>query len=148
MNVQNAHSMKTISLQPVSAVLLLAGAAAVVAWAVAGPMAVSPTLAWLLVGAPLVEEVVFRAGLQESLLRVLPQRLPRHGAGWALVLTAAAFAGAHLLVRPGWMSAATLLPALAIGLVYGRTRRLAPCVALHAAFNLLGAAVFGFPVTP
>jgi membrane protease YdiL (CAAX protease family) len=101
-------------------------------------------LAWLILGAPLVEEVIFRLGLQESLLR----RLPARHAWAANLLTALAFAGAHLLVRPGWLAAATLLPALAIGWTYGRQRRLAPCVLWHALFNLAGAAVLGLPFTP
>ena len=129
-------------LSGLAAACAVAVAVAVAAAAAAG--ALPWPLVWLLVGAPLVEEVIFRLGVQETLLR----RLPASRAGWATLLTAAAFAGAHLLVRPGWMAAATVLPALAIGLLYGRTRRLAPCVLWHALFNLAGAALFGLPSTP
>lgn len=82
----------------------------------------------LLLVAPLAEEIVFRAGLQQALL----QRLAPHAANLA---TAIVFAAAHLALAPGLPAALTLLPALALGAVYGRTRRLAPCVAGHALFN-------------
>ena len=81
--------------------------------------------------APALEETVFRAGLQELLLR--------RGAPAALsvLLTAAAFAAAHALWRPGPWAWATGGPALLLGGVYLRTRRLGPCIALHALFNAL-----------
>jgi membrane protease YdiL (CAAX protease family) len=101
-------------------------------------------LVWLLALAPLVEEVIFRLGLQEALLR----RLPARRAWIANLATALVFAAAHVLLRPGWMAAATLLPALVLGVIYGRSRRLAPCVLWHALFNLAGLALFGFPPTP
>lgn len=83
----------------------------------------------LLIAAPVLEESLFRAGLHEALLR--------HGrAAWlANVLTAAAFGAAHVAVRGDAAAFAVALPALAIGLVYSRWRRLRWCVALHAAMN-------------
>jgi membrane protease YdiL (CAAX protease family) len=85
----------------------------------------------LLLLAPAVEEVAFRAGLHEALLR--------HKASPALAnaAVAVAFALAHLATRPLPAAAALMLPALAIGWVYQRTRRVAPCVALHAVMNAL-----------
>lgn len=81
--------------------------------------------------APVLEETVFRAGLQETLLR-------RGAAGvWSVLFTAAAFAAAHALWRPGPWAWATGGPALLLGWVYLRTRRLWPCIALHALFNAL-----------
>lgn len=83
----------------------------------------------LLVLAPVLEETVFRLGLHETLLR----------RGWRLwganATVAAAFGLAHALVQ-GAPGAWAALPALLIGLSYGRNRRLAPCVILHAAMNL------------
>jgi membrane protease YdiL (CAAX protease family) len=130
-------------LPPHTAPVLLT-AFVLLAAAVAADLARPWTLAWLLLGAPLVEEVSFRLGLQESLLR----RLPADQAWAANLITALAFAGAHLLVRPGWLAAATVLPALLIGHSYGRTRRLLPCVLWHALFNLAGAGMFGLQPTP
>jgi membrane protease YdiL (CAAX protease family) len=85
----------------------------------------------LLVLAPLLEEVVFRGGLQETLLR------RGTGAGQANLLTAAAFSAAHSAAGAGAAVAiATLLPALAIGAVYGRQQQLRWCIALHMLMNL------------
>ena len=47
------------------------------------------------------------------------------------------FRSAHALWRPGPWAWATALPALLLGGVYLRTRRLWPCIALHALFNAL-----------
>lgn len=86
---------------------------------------------WLtgLVLAPVLEEVVFRHGLQAALL----QRVRR--VGWANVLTACAFGLAHVVVQQRLAALWVVLPALAIGVLYQRTGRLAPCIALHAAMN-------------
>lgn len=83
----------------------------------------------LVVAAPLLEELVFRCGLQELLLvRVSPAA--------ANACTAAAFAVAHGLTRSWSLAAAVLPAALALGWLYQRERRLAPCVAAHAAMNV------------
>jgi hypothetical protein len=107
--------------------------------AVIGTLALPPLAPWLwpLLGAPFVEEIVFRCGLQSWLIeRLGADRCPRRAA-LANAATALAFAAAHLAVRPGVLAAATLLPALLLGAVYQRTRRVRHCVALHAAFNAL-----------
>jgi membrane protease YdiL (CAAX protease family) len=93
------------------------------------------TWAMPLLIAPVLEEVVFRTGLHETLLRFAATRGVRRP--WPAALTAVAFAAAHLAVRPTLDSALTVVPALAIGVVYERRRRLLPCVALHAIFNAL-----------
>lgn len=85
----------------------------------------------LLVLAPLLEEAVFRAGLQDRLLR-------RARPVWhANLLTALAFGLAHAALRGDPWAFAVALPALLIGRVYERTRQLRLCVALHAAMNAL-----------
>jgi hypothetical protein len=91
---------------------------------------------WLLLVAfaPVVEETVFRAGLQETLLRRLPTRRAP-GALGVNVVTALAFAAAHVALHPGVLAGLTGLPALLIGRVYQQHRRLAPCIALHALCN-------------
>lgn len=96
-------------------------------------------LAMVLVLAPLLEETVFRAGLQEALLRHW-SRTP-----WlANAASAAAFGLAHALVRADAAAFAVALPALLIGAVYQRTGRLRQCVVLHAAMN---AAWLGWSMT-
>jgi len=88
-----------------------------------------------------LEELVFRAGLQEALLRAA-YPLPLCN-----VITAICFAVAHGLTR-SWVIAAAVIPtALLIGWMYGRQRRLWPCVLTHASLNLAwwGVLVTGVP---
>ena len=115
-----------------------------VAIACAAPLLIAATLApapaaarWalLLVYAPVAEEIVFRAGLQETLLRRLERW--RTGAFTANLVTALAFAAAHVALHPSGLAPLTLLPALLVGRLYQQRRRVAPCVALHAGFNAL-----------
>jgi membrane protease YdiL (CAAX protease family) len=81
--------------------------------------------------APIMEECLFRAGLQEWLLR------RRLSPGYANVTTALAFTLAHGLARgveP--LTVAVLIPALALGWVYGRFGSLRLCIALHMSMNM------------
>ncbi len=117
---------------PAPRVLLAAGATGVAlatAAAGAGAVSVSTWLLWVLL-VPLLEETVFRLGLQEALLR---QGLPPWLANGC---TALCFTACHVLLRgAGWASWAVLGPALLLGVVYGRGRQLRGCVALHALMN-------------
>ncbi len=92
--------------------------------------------AWLILVAPLLEEIVFRGGLQSALLRHVDAN-DAAGLMRANALTALAFGAAHLLTRPSWLAAATVLPALVIGWAYQRHRSVAVCVGLHALFNAI-----------
>lgn len=89
-----------------------------------------------IVFAPLFEETVFRLGVHDA----LSMRLPADKLRFAPALTALAFASLHLLLAPGiraWpLALATAIPAWWIGTLYEGRRRLGPCVAWHAAFNL------------
>lgn len=114
---------------PGAALALLA--LAIAAMAVHGGGVAAERIVVLLLVAPLAEEVVFRAGLHEALLRrALPANL-------ANAATALAFAVAHAVVRGDVAALAVVLPALLIGAVYQRTRRVRHCVLLHAAMNAL-----------
>ncbi|HUD32909.1 MAG TPA: JDVT-CTERM system glutamic-type intramembrane protease, partial [Variovorax sp.] len=84
----------------------------------------------VLLVAPLLEEAVFRAGLQEALLRRWQVR-----PCLANVVTACVFAVAHMISRGDASAFSVALPALLIGEVYRRTGRLRWCMALHAAMN-------------
>ena len=86
--------------------------------------------------APLLEEIVFRRGVQDAFVaRLRPAR-----SAWAPWLTAALFAIAHMALVPDAAdlprAAATFVPALLVGLAYRRGGSLVPCVTLHAACNL------------
>lgn len=93
---------------------------------------------WSLIGAPVVEEIVFRAGLHESLLRAFDATAAPMPRWVANVVCAVTFASLHLLAYPGLTGLATFAPALAIGALYERQRRVWPCIALHALFNVIG----------
>lgn len=117
--------------------------------ALATAVAVLPLVgphAWWLCGAPLAEELVFRAGLQSGLRRRLSSRLPDPvAAALAVLLAALAFAAAH--AAAGHLAGVwTLVPGLALGAVYERTGRLAPCVMLHAACNAFWLAIGPLPL--
>ena len=88
-------------------------------------------VAMLLVVAPLTEETLLRAGLHDALLR--------SGAapGNAVLMSAGVFAATHALVRDDMSAFAVVLPALVIGALYQRKRRLRYCVLLHAVMNAL-----------
>ena len=84
-----------------------------------------------LVAAPLLEEIVFRWGVQDALSARLAPAAP--------LLAALLFAAAHVALAGAAdapRAAATLLPAWWIGVLYRRERALGACVAWHAAFNL------------
>ena len=106
--------------------LAIAGAALAAASAQPWPLLVALLLA------PMLEETVFRAGLQDGLLHagVTPWQ--------ANVLTALAFTMAHvLLLGASAQTALVLLPALLVGAAYNRWCRLRLCIALHMAMNAL-----------
>lgn len=108
---------------------------------------VAPLLSLLLI-APVTEELVFRAGLQEQLLRL------GCGSWLALSTTAAVFALLHAITRSKPQALAVFGPALLIGWCYSRQRGrgLERCIALHGAMNLAwwllaGTAVRHLPTT-
>jgi membrane protease YdiL (CAAX protease family) len=115
---------RTVALLTYAALALLAAAA------------LPARLVTLLLIAPVLEEIVFRAGLQEALQRSLG---PRTGAARAAtVLSAGAFAAAHWVAHPGLLAGLTFVPALLIGHLYQTQRRLPPCIAAHSLCNGLG----------
>lgn len=112
-----------------------------------GGLAVKPTdlasLLWLLLAAPLLEELALRPLLQEGLARQIRAwgwRAAR-AERWALVVVCLVFVLAHALRLPAqapwWWPLAWLLPGWALGHVWAWRKRVADCVALHAHFNLV-----------
>lgn len=83
--------------------------------------------------APVLEEIVFRGGLQEGLLRVFPSAR----CGTANLLTSLAFALVHVLCWQTWRALAVFFPSLVIGALYTRCRRLGPVIGLHLFYNAL-----------
>ena len=83
--------------------------------------------------APISEELVFRGVLLAAVARRLSAR-------WAAVVTAAAFALTHLALD---FDSTTAVPALfvmgwVLAAAVQRSGRLAPAVAAHLGFNLVG----------
>jgi membrane protease YdiL (CAAX protease family) len=112
-------------------VLLVVGVAGVAGLTSAGAGIGLYRLVMLVMLAPLLEEIVLRAGLQEELLR------RGVSARTAILVSAACFGAAHVALRADAWAAAVVIPAAFIGVVYHRERRLGPCVAWHALFNAL-----------
>lgn len=94
----------------------------------------SVTLLWWLVGAPLSEELVFRRGLQDGLVRHWSTHSAT-GTVLAIVVASMAFALAHAIVLSDARALLTVLPSLAIGAAYARRGRLRDAVSIHAACN-------------
>jgi membrane protease YdiL (CAAX protease family) len=93
----------------------------------------------LLLLAPLLEEWVIRAGLQEWLVG------RQRGAALTLLVPAAAFSLLHL--GAGWQAAASVsLPGLALGLIYRRWRDWRLCALVHALFNAFALAFCGLNI--
>lgn len=85
-----------------------------------------------LIIAPVAEEALFRAGVQDWLLH-------RHWRGWPANLTSSLlFVLAHCLSRGGvdLVTLAVAFPSLALGWLYGRYRCLRLCVATHMLMNV------------
>ena len=82
---------------------------------------------------------MFRAGVHEALLRAAPRLalLRRGGLSLANLACALLFAAAHGLLRSWPLALAVFAPALLLGWLYERRRRLWPCIAAHAAMNSL-----------
>lgn len=88
--------------------------------------------------APWLEELFFRACLQESLLRRWADVGPAHARRQGIVNVGVAllFGCAHAVARDFWTGVAVVLPALGFGLLYQKARRVAPVAVLHGLCNV------------
>jgi membrane protease YdiL (CAAX protease family) len=101
------------------------------AWILADPLrAFSLIAAW-----PLVEEALFRGGIQPALLRTNWGAREAWGVTTANVATSALFALAHLATQPPEWAAAAFAPSLVFGHFRERYGSIAPGVALHVFYN-------------
>jgi len=84
------------------------------------------------------EEVFFRGYVLSNILS-LTNRITAHRPGlhhWiSIILSAAVFAVAHLLVQGGVMSLLTFLPGLVLGWLFIRTRTLLAPILFHGLAN-------------
>jgi membrane protease YdiL (CAAX protease family) len=94
-----------------------------------------PVILAAVVGAPLVEEMMFRAGLQSAVLRAVGDR-------WtAILFTSIVFACIHLGAVPAYGLVPLFVLSVAMGLAYERTGRLGVPILMHAMFNALNVAM-------
>jgi membrane protease YdiL (CAAX protease family) len=96
----------------------------------------------LLLIAPVIEEAIFRGGVQEWLLS-------QHWREWPANLAASVlFVGAHCLSRGlDLASLAVMVPALVFGWMYSRYRCLRLCIAMHMLMNMLWIGFNGWTLT-
>jgi membrane protease YdiL (CAAX protease family) len=129
----------------------LAWAAAPLAWWVLGRAGLLGDtgvpgwyLAWLVLAAPLIEEAVFRGGVQPALGGRLAQMRAPAPRLLANLGTSLAFAALHLWAHsPAW-AAAVMVPSLVFGHFRDRHGSLGTPVALHVGYNavyFLGGAI-------
>lgn len=95
----------------------------------------APTLAWLLLLGPLLEEFAFRGALQGTLLRLGFGQRRAGGLTVANALASAAFVGFHLVMRGPFAAALVVAPSLLLGAIREQTGRVGPCVAVHGLWN-------------
>lgn len=124
-----------------AAVLAIAGLAWVtpLLWRPHWPSAAA--LFWFVLAAPVIEEILFRGGLQEWMLRRDARAFgPLNRAN---ILASLVFASCHLIGHaPAW-AAAMFLPSLLFGLFYERARRLGAPIVVHALYNACFLALLG-----
>lgn len=140
------------SLRPIWLPLCMALGAPMVAWLAhqglgrhLAPLSLAGW-AWSLLGAPLLEEAIFRWGLQESLAQWLRGFLGRWrvlAAGLANGLASLAFVLSHQPADSLLRRMDLFLPALALGLLWTQRRQYWACVGMHAWFNFCLAATTG-----
>lgn len=97
---------------------------------------------YLLLAAPIWEELLFRRGLQQRLQQLSWGSRYLVRLTLATWLTGAVFVLAHLPFQ-GVHSLVVLLPALVLGRLFEQTGQVLPCIALHSWFNLCWLAAAG-----
>jgi CAAX protease family protein len=121
-------------------------AAGPVAWiALALALNVQPSPAWILgdpvralslvVAWPLLEEALFRGGVQPALLRTRFGAREAWGLSTANVVTSVLFAAAHLATQAPEWAAAAFVPSLVFGHFRERYGSIVPGAALHVFYN-------------
>jgi len=93
-------------------------------------------LAKLAVLYPVLEEIVFRGGLQSALLEQTPFKKKFFGISLANVVTSTAFAALHLVYQPLLWACAVFFPSLVFGWARERYDSIIPSILLHGFYNL------------
>lgn len=103
-----------------------------------GTLAAAALTIGAVVGAPIVEELMFRVFLQSALLRLLGRTWP------AILITSVLFALIHLgggvSGREGYLLFPLFVLGVAMGIAYERSRNAVVPMLMHATFNLVNVA--------
>jgi len=95
------------------------------------------TVVLIAVVSPILEEIVFRGGLQFWLVQKAPfARRIVFGITLANVCVSALFALFHLFNQAPIWAAAVFVPSLVFGWAMDRYKSVLPCIALHMLYNL------------
>ncbi len=86
---------------------------------------------------PIVEEVVFRGGLQGYLRRYLTLKITFCQFSFANILTSCVFSLFHLINQDPFWALLTFFPSLIFGYFRDRHHRVLPCIILHSVYNLV-----------
>lgn len=92
---------------------------------------VQATIVCVVLGAPIIEEVVYRFAIQGALIKLT-------GSPWIGILTTSAlFAASHLAggTVPWHALPPLFVLSVALGLAHARTGRIGPCIIAHMGFN-------------
>ncbi|ASJ71430.1 JDVT-CTERM system glutamic-type intramembrane protease MrtJ [Granulosicoccus antarcticus] len=93
------------------------------------------TLLQIVIVSPVLEEIVFRGGLQAWLLTRISMRHTWLQISLANVLASSVFAAMHLLNQPPLWAALVILPSLVFGWAWERHQTLLSPIALHILYN-------------
>ena len=93
------------------------------------------TLFWVALAYPILEEYVFRGGLQAFLFERPPLQRAIAGISAANVITSALFAAVHLINQPPLWAALVFFPSLVFGWMRDRYGHIYASVLLHCFYN-------------
>jgi len=101
---------------------------------VVGPPAL---LFWLKLSVlmPVLEEIVFRGGIQSALVCWPPLARRWYGISLANLITSVLFAAMHLFAQPPLWAALVFFPSLVFGWARDRYNAVVPSVLLHSVYN-------------
>lgn len=137
----NINNQRVFWRDPIFALVLAAGPVVWLLCWLAGLPRVSTAPNWwmyirLVMVAPVLEEVVFRGGLQTLLLeRSTLARQRYYNLSLANVIASIAFAAAHLFNQSPLWAALVFIPSLVFGWARDRFESVLPSIVLHSTYN-------------
>jgi len=84
---------------------------------------------------PILEEIVFRGGIQTLLLERTPLRAKCLGISGANIVTSLLFSAAHLIHQTALWASLVFIPSIIFGWARERYNRVIPSIVLHALYN-------------